>query len=209
VISHNHYDHLDLDSVRRLAAQSGGSPRFYVPLGLDAWFRDAGIGNVVELDWWESRVEKGLTIHCVPVQHWSKRTLTDRDQTLWSGWVFEHPSFRAFFSGDTGYSRDFADIGRRFGGFDFAALPIGAYEPRWFMSAYHVNPEEAVRIQDDLHARIALGIHWGTFEMTDEPLDEPPQALARALAQRGRGKEHFFVLMHGETRRLEASIPSR
>jgi L-ascorbate metabolism protein UlaG (beta-lactamase superfamily) len=202
LISHNHYDHLDVDSVRRLAAQSGGSPRFHVPLGLKSWFAGIGIDDVVELDWWESREHAGVRIHCVPVQHWSKRTFTDRDQTLWSGWVLEHPSFRAFFAGDTGYSRDFADIGRRFGRFDFAALPIGAYEPRWFMAPYHVNPAEALRIQDDIHADAALGIHWGTFELTDEALDEPPRALARARLARGVPESRFFVLRHGETRRL-------
>jgi L-ascorbate metabolism protein UlaG (beta-lactamase superfamily) len=207
VISHNHYDHLDVDSVRRLAAQAGGGPRFYVPLGLKPWFRGIGIEDVVELDWWESRVERGVTVHCVPVQHWSKRTLTDRDQTLWGGWVFEHPTQRAFFAGDTGYSADFADIGKRFGSFDFAVLPIGAYEPRWFMAPYHVNPEEAVRIRDDLHARLALGIHWGSFEFTDEPLDEPPRALERALAARGEDPSRFIVLQHGETRRLTVAAP--
>ena len=202
VISHNHYDHLDTGTVKRLAAQAGGSPRFYVPLGLRKWFNDEGIADVVELDWGESREQSGVKIHCVPVQHWSKRTLTDRDQTLWAGWVFEHPTLRAFFAGDTGYSKDFADIGRRFGSFDFAAIPIGAYEPRWFMQPYHVNPVEAVQIFEDLHARTALGIHWGTFELTDESLDEPPRALARALREKSIPPERFFVLKHGETRRL-------
>jgi L-ascorbate metabolism protein UlaG (beta-lactamase superfamily) len=207
VISHNHYDHLDLGTVKRLAAQAGGSPRFYVPLGLKEWFNDRGITDVVELDWWESRDHAGLKIHCVPVQHWSKRTLTDRDQTLWSGWVLEHPTLRAFFAGDTGYSKDFSDIRRRFGSFDFAAIPIGAYEPRWFMQAYHVNPAEAVQIQQDLDARMALGIHWGTFELTDEPLDEPPAALARELAKRAIPRDRFYVMDHGETRRLAAAAP--
>jgi len=143
-----------------------------------------------------------VKIHCVPVQHWSKRTLTDRDQTLWAGWVFEHPTLRAFFAGDTGYSKDFADIARRFGSFDFAAIPIGAYEPRWFMQPYHVDPAESVQIFEDIHARAALGIHWGTFELTDESLDEPPRALARALHEKSIPPERFFVLKHGETRRL-------
>jgi L-ascorbate metabolism protein UlaG (beta-lactamase superfamily) len=204
VISHNHYDHLDLGTVKRLAAQAGGSPRFYVPLGLKPWFSEAGIADVTELDWWDSREMGGVRIHFVPVQHWSKRTLTDRDQTLWGGWVLDHPRYRMFFAGDTGYSKDFADIGRRFGRFDLAALPIGAYEPRWFMAPYHVNPAEAIQIRQDLNAKVALGVHWGTFEMTDEPLDEPPQVLARELARRGIPPESFFVLKHGETRRLGA-----
>ncbi|MEO7760926.1 MAG: MBL fold metallo-hydrolase [Casimicrobiaceae bacterium] len=205
VISHNHYDHLDVGTVTRLAAQAGGSPRFYVPLGLQRWFNGLGITDVVELDWWDSREQGGVRIHFVPVQHWSKRTLTDRDQTLWGAWVFEHPTLRAFFAGDTGYSPDFVDIGKKFGSFDFAALPIGAYEPRWFMSPYHVDPAEAIRIQQDLHAKVALGIHWGTFELTDESLDEPPLALARELAKQEIAPERFFVLNHGQTRRLGAA----
>ena len=126
VISHNHYDHLDLDSVKKLAAQPGGSPRFFVPLGLKEWFSHQGIDDVVELGWWQSRSFKGLEVHFVPVQHWSKRTLTDENRTLWGGWVLRHPELAFFFAGDAGYSRDFADIGARFGGFDLAALPIGA-----------------------------------------------------------------------------------
>ena len=205
VISHNHYDHLDAQTVKRLAKQAGGPPRFYVPLGLKAWFAAAGIRDVVELDWWNVHEQQGVRIHCVPVQHWSKRTLTDRDQTLWSGWVIEHSTHKLFFAGDTGYSKDFEDIGRRFGGFDLAILPIGAYEPRWFMAPFHVNPAEAVRIVQDLNARLALGVHWGTFEMTDEPLDEPPAALARELMSARIPAERFFVLRHGETRRLDAA----
>jgi L-ascorbate metabolism protein UlaG (beta-lactamase superfamily) len=205
VISHNHYDHLDAATVKRLSQQPGGSPRFYVPLGLKRWFDEAGIRDAVELDWWQAREQQGVRIHCVPVQHWSKRTLTDRDQTLWSGWVIEHPSQRIFFAGDTGYSKDFADIGRRFGAFDLAALPIGGYEPRWFMAPYHVTPAEAVRIMQDLNARSALGVHWGTFELTDEPLDEPPVVLARELESARIPPERFFVLKHGETRRLTPS----
>ena len=204
MISHNHFDHLDAPSIRRLAAQPGGSPRFFVPLGLKAWFVDQGAPNVTEIDWWLSVELGGIRIHCVPVQHWSQRTLNDRDQTLWSGWVVEQPAMRFFFAGDAGYSADFREIRRRFGAFDLAAIPIGAYEPRWFMAPYHVNPAEALQIHADLEARHSIGIHWGTFELTDESLDEPPRALREEAQKRGVGAERFVVLKHGETWLLPA-----
>jgi L-ascorbate metabolism protein UlaG (beta-lactamase superfamily) len=203
VVSHNHYDHLDLHSVGRLADQPGGSPRFFVPLGLKDWFSRRGIHEVEELDWWESRKHKGLEIHFVPVQHWSKRTLSDENQTLWGGWVLRHPELSFFFAGDTGYSRDFADIRARFGGFDLAAIPIGAYEPRWFMKIMHLDPAEAVQVHKDVNARQSLAIHWGTFDnLTDESLHEPPQRLAEERRMAGLAEPDFFVLKHGETRSL-------
>ena len=203
VISHNHYDHLDLDSVAQLAAQPGGSPRFFVPLGLKDWFTRRGIEDVTELDWWQSRTFKGLEIHFVPVQHWSKRTLTDENRSLWGGWVLRHPELSFFFAGDAGYSKDFADIRARFGGFDLAAIPIGAYEPRWFMKIMHMDPAEAVQVHKDVNARRSLAIHWGTFDgLTDESLYEPPARLAQERRKAGLGEEDFFVMKHGETRSL-------
>jgi N-acyl-phosphatidylethanolamine-hydrolysing phospholipase D len=202
VISHNHYDHLDRETAKRLAVQAAGSPRFFVPLGLKAWFAGHGIRTVTEQDWWDETQFQGLKLTLVPVQHWSARTPWDRDKTLWGGWVIEQPRFRFFFAGDTGYSLDFKDIGERFGSFDLAAIPIGAYEPRWFMSIMHVNPEEAVRIHRDLHARRSVAMHWGTFILTDEPLDEPPHRLAAARRAAGISPEEFFLMKHGETRRL-------
>jgi L-ascorbate metabolism protein UlaG (beta-lactamase superfamily) len=203
VISHNHYDHLDLSSVAKLAKQAGGSPRFFVPLGLKDWFVRRGIGNVVELDWWERVEYQGLEIHFVPVQHWSKRTLLDENQALWGGWVVRHPELSFFFAGDAGYSKDFADIGARFGGFDLAAIPIGAYAPRWFMKIMHLDPAEAVQAHKDVKARQSVGIHWGTFEgLTDESLYEPPLVLAQERIKAGLAESDFFVMKHGETRAL-------
>lgn len=199
VISHNHYDHLDAKTVLRLARQAGGSPRFFVPLGNKGWFADLGIVDVVEMDWRERRDFKGLEVHFTPVQHWSARGISDRFQTLWGGWYRKAPRFNAFFAGDTGYSRDFADIASRLGPVDFAMLPVGAYEPRWFMAPQHIDPSEAVRIHQDLQARFTLGIHWGTFELTDEPLDEPPRRLARELAASGVTSDAFAVVKHGAT----------
>lgn len=203
VISHSHYDHLDLETVKRLDGQAGGPPMFFVPLALKAWFNEQGIDNVTELDWWESRDHLGLKLHLAPVQHWSQRSLWDRNRTLWGSWVIEHRELRFLFGGDFGYSRDLADIGQRFGRIDLAALPIGSYEPRWFMSTMHVNPEEAVRAHRDLNARYSVGMHWGTFRLTDELLDEPPRKLAEALAEAGVPAERFFVMKHGETRMLD------
>jgi N-acyl-phosphatidylethanolamine-hydrolysing phospholipase D len=202
VISHNHYDHLDLETVSRLNRQIGGPPAFFVPLGLKAWFQAHGIDNVTELDWWDSADCLGLKLTLAPVQHWSSRTPWDRNKTLWGAWVVEHPRLRFFFGGDFGYSPDLADIGKRFGSIDLAALPIGAYEPRWFMRVMHANPEEAVRAQRDLNARYAVAMHWGTFRLTDELLDEPPKKLAEALSKAGVEPERFFLMKHGETRKL-------
>ena len=202
VISHNHYDHLDLETVQRLARQAGGSPRFFVPLGLKGWFGDEGIADVVEMDWWESAALDGVRLTLTPVQHWSARGLFDRNRSLWGGWRIDAPGHSAFFSGDTGYSPDFAEIRRRLGPVDLAMLPIGAYEPRWFMQVMHANPEEAVRIHSDLGARQSVAMHWGTFALTDEPLDEPPRRLASALQSAGIDPARFWLLRHGETRAL-------
>ena len=204
MVSHNHYDHLDADSVRRLAASPHGSPRFLVPKGLAAWFKDQGIGRVDEYDWWQETREGSLRITFVPVQHWSRRAITDTNQSLWGGWVVEGEGLRLIHTGDTGYSQDFKDIGQRLGPFDMAFIPIGAYAPRWFMKIMHVNVPEAVQVRADLRAERAIGMHWGTFEsLTDEPLDEPPLVLERMRAERGLVPVQFDVLKIGETRKLE------
>ena len=208
LVSHNHYDHLDLASCRALARQPGGSPLFVVPLGLADWFRRRGMASVVELDWWQSHTLAGVEIALVPAQHWSARGLGDRMKTLWGGFAVFAPDCQLFFAGDTGYSRDFHDIRERFaarqqgGGFDIALIPIGAYEPRWFMKEQHVNVEEALKIHADLGAKASLGVHWGTFELTDEALDEPPRQLARQRAELGLAETAFFTLAIGGTRRI-------
>lgn len=208
LISHNHYDHLDEDSVRRLNAQPGGPPLFVVPLGIERWLASVGITNARALDWWDRLQVGSLTIHLAPVQHWSRRTPLDTNTTLWGGFVVDGESRgkrrRVFFSGDTGYSAPhFTEIGRRFGPFDLALLPIGAYEPRWFMGAMHVDPQEAVQIHRDLGARLSIGIHWGTFQLTDEPLDRPVADLAQARRRAGLGDREFVTLRHGQTLRLD------
>ena len=216
LISHNHYDHLDEASVRALAAQKGGPPLFVVPLGIERWLADVGIEGAQALDWWDHVDAHGLRVHLTPAQHWSGRTFTDRMQTLWGGFVVEAlveptvagtsaPRQRIFYAGDTGWSaRHFGEIGRRFAPIDLALIPIGAYEPRWFMSAQHVNPEEAVRIHQAIGAHASLGVHWGTFLMTDEPLDQPLHDLDAARRSLGVSDQQFRTLRHGQTWRIAA-----
>lgn len=204
VISHNHYDHLDLPSLKQLNAQAGGPPLFIVPLGNAALLRQHGISHIKELDWWESvTLRDELRITLVPTQHWSKRYLLgDRNEALWGGYVIQHRGKQALFAGDTGYSKDFRDIHARFGAFDFAMIPIGAYLPRDFMQRQHIDPEQAVQIHQDLQARLSLGIHWGTFDLTDEAIQQPPQDLALALKKAGVDPEQFPSWAIGETRQL-------
>ncbi len=219
LISHNHYDHLDRASVALLdeRAKASGHPTvFIVPLGLKTWFNDLGITNVVELDWWQhhtlsSATVKDVEFHLTPVQHWSARGMGDRSATLWGGWAVLGADFHWYYAGDTGYSRDFADTRAHFaerqtdalaGGFDLALIPIGAYEPRWFMTAQHVNPMESVRIHQDVGAKRSVGVHWGTFALTDEPLDQPPVDLAIATRALSVPEGRFGVLAIGESLQL-------
>jgi len=202
LITHNHYDHLDEPSVRRLAAMPQGTPRFLVPLGLRKWFADIGIDRVEEFDWWQSTRDGDMTLTLVPAQHWSRRSLVDTNRTLWGGWAIEGDGLKIIHLGDTGYSRDFLDIGERLGPFDLALIPIGAYLPRWFMESKHLDPAEAIRVRADLRARRAIGIHWGTYTMADDPPDEPPKALARERVRAGLARDEFGVLAIGETRKL-------
>ena len=198
VISHAHYNHLDMPGLRRLAARQPHI-RFIVPLGLAGYVRRAGFDDVVEIDWWQSDAGADVTVTATPLRHWASRTPFDRNRTLWSGFMIRFADgFQFFFAGDSGYSADFADIRARLGAPDVAAIPIGAYEPRDFMRSSHVNPEEAVQIFRDLGAGHAVAIHWGTFKLTLEPLAEPPQRPAAALAAAGIAPSRFRALQHGE-----------
>lgn len=202
LVSHNHYDHLDRETVRRLAHRHPGA-RFAVPLGLGARVRAWGVRWVQEFDWWQSAGFGGVTVTCVPAQHWSRRTLLDHNRSLWCGWVAETEDFRFYFAGDTGYTERLADIARRLGPPDLAALPIGAYAPRWFMRPHHVDPHEAVRLHRELGARHSLAIHWGTFELTDEALDEPPRKLRDVLGRDGLSEDDFWIFRQGESRAID------
>ncbi|MEM9304297.1 MAG: MBL fold metallo-hydrolase [Pseudomonadota bacterium] len=201
VISHNHYDHLDADTVERL----GSDTTWLVPLGLESWFLDRGIAadSVVEMDWWETVEFEGVTISAAPSQHWSGRGLGDRFETLWASWIIDFGTHRTWFGGDTGYNAQlFADIRDRFDGFDLALIPIGAYFPRGFMRVNHVNSEESVQIHVDLDSAYSFGVHWGTFYLSGEPIDEPPARLAAELQRRGLPADAFQTWAIGETREL-------
>ena len=199
VVSHNHYDHLDLGTLSALAARRAET-RFFVPLGNGALLRENGVENVEELDWGESRDFAGVRVHCLPAQHWSRRGVRDGLMTLWASWAVTGAQRRFYFAGDTGYFAGFARIAEALGPFDLAALPIGAYEPVAMMKASHMDPEEAVRAAVDLRTRRAVAMHYGTFDLTDEPLDEPPRRF-RAAAQSGAlGADAAWLMKVGETR---------
>jgi len=198
VISHAHYDHLDLPGLRQLAARQPHI-RFVVPLGLASYVRRAGFADVVEIDWWQSDSRDDVTITATPARHWSSRSPFDRNRTLWSAFMIRFgDGFQFYFAGDTGYSTDFIETRERLGAPDFAAIPIGAYEPRDFMQGAHCNPEEAVQIFKDLEAGHAVAIHWGTFKLTLEPMAEPPRRLSAALSAAGIAPSRFRALQHGE-----------
>ncbi len=208
LISHSHYDHLSTDSLRALYQQAGGPPTFYVPLGIDLWLMENVTGgkreHIVRLDWWEKASLRGLELHLLPVHHWSARTPWDRNATLWGAWAVTRPGFNFFFSGDLGYSKDIQDIAARFeGGFDLAAIGIGAYQPVWYRNS-HVSPDEAVRIHRELRVRRSVGMHWGTFPMGQERIDQAPRDLALARQAQGVADDAFFVLKIGETWRWGA-----
>ena len=203
LISHNHYDHLDENSVRDLHRRFGAALRFHVPTGVAPWFRRRGIDNVSELGWWQSHREadRELELFCLPTQHFSGRTATDRNTSLWCSWMADIADCRLYFAGDTGYSASlFREIGELFAPVHLALLPIGAYDPRWFMSPVHVAPEEALHIHRDIGARRSVAMHWGTFVLTSEPMDEPPRRLRQVLAEAGLADDEFMVFQHGETR---------
>lgn len=207
LLSHNHYDHLDQATVRRLAELQPGAP-WITPLGLSATLRAWGVREAIELDWWDVHRAGAVEIGCAPAMHFSARGFRDRNRTLWCGWGIKLGERRAFFAGDTGYHPEFPRIRERFGPFDLLLLPVGAYEPRWFMRPVHMNPEEAVLAYRDLVSGpaespgVMVPIHWGTYKLTDEPMDEPPGRTRQAWMGAGLPEERLWVLQHGETRHL-------
>jgi N-acyl-phosphatidylethanolamine-hydrolysing phospholipase D len=206
LLSHNHYDHLDKPSVQRLAG-SHRDAAWIVPLELGRYVRGWGVKQIVELDWWQHTEVRGLRVTSTPARHFSARRLGDRCKTLWSSYALETAGGRAYFAGDTAYHPQFREIGARCGPFDFVMLPIGAYDPRWFMHVMHVDPEEAAQAYVELTASagvsppLMLAIHWGTFRLTDEPMDEPPRRATAAWRQRGLDESRLWVAKFGETRR--------
>ncbi len=198
LISHNHYDHLDESTIEEIV-DLNPNVKFFVPLRVRDWFEERGIRNVEELDWWEGASFNGLKIVCTPAQHFSGRWLNDRNQTLWCSYAVLGKK-RFYFGGDSGYCSHFKDIGTQFGPFDLALIPIGAYEPRKLMRPVHMNPDEAVQTFIDVRAKKMIGIHWGTFVLTDEPMDLPPKRMYEVAAERLLSKDDLWALKLGETR---------
>ncbi|WP_344977472.1 MBL fold metallo-hydrolase [Streptosporangium fragile] len=201
VISHNHYDHLDAPTVRRLPR----STPILVPAGLRSWFTRRGFRDVTELDWWESAHIGDVRFDFVPAHHWSRRTPWDTCMTLWGGWVITSAGRTVYFAGDTAYGERFAQIGARYPeGIDLALMPVGAFEPRWFMKSSHVDPEQAVRACRDVGARRMATMHWGTFVLSGEPLLAPVEQARAAWAAAGLDRADLWDLAVGESRVLEA-----
>lgn len=199
VVSHNHYDHLDLPTLRRLGAAH--NPRFFVGLGNAPILHAARIANVVELDWWQTvELRDGVRITAVPAQHTSNRGLADRNRTLWAGYVIEGQGGYVYFAGDTGFGPHFARIRERFGSPRLALLPIGAFLPEWLMHPLHMSPARAVEAHRVLGAHRSVPIHFGTFQLGDEGRDEPVAELRRACERHGVPEDRFWVLDFGEGR---------
>jgi N-acyl-phosphatidylethanolamine-hydrolysing phospholipase D len=204
--SHNHYDHLDSRTVRRIARRHPEAT-WYAPIGLSPTLRWWGVRQVIERDWWETGQHAQATIGCTPAQHFSARGLRDRNKTLWCGWTIEGGGRRVYFAGDTGLHPEFGAIAERYGPFDLVLLPIGAYAPRWFMRRVHMNPEDTMEAYRalcgpyaDVPSPTMLAIHWGTFRLTDESADEPPGRMRALWRDAGLSDDRLWILAHGETR---------
>jgi L-ascorbate metabolism protein UlaG (beta-lactamase superfamily) len=198
-VSHDHFDHLDMPTLRRI----GPETTFVVPTNVGPLLRAQGLRNVIELGWFESTVQGDLRITLVPAQHWGMRSPLDKNTRLWGGFVYEGPEGVAYHAGDTALSElTFQTIRERAPRIDWAMLPIGAYEPQWFMQAQHMGPEEAVRAFDLLGAKHLLAMHWGTFKLTDEHCKEPPERLRAAWHNQSRDPSRLWILDVGETRSL-------
>ena len=203
LVTHNHYDHMDLPTLRKVRKR--WAPRVATGLGNARHLAKAGISAAVELDWWQGTELAGARVTYVPAQHFSSRGLHDRNQCLWGGFIIEAGGAVVYFAGDSGYCPHFAEIGQRFPRIDLALLPIGAYEPRWFMRQQHMNPQEAVCAHLDLRPRRSLGMHFGTFQLTDEAIDAPVLALQEARSRASVSAADFGVLAFGETREFAAA----
>ena len=207
MISHDHYDHLDTNTISRLVERYPAVV-WHVPLGLAGFLKRSGARDIIELDWWGENSVAALKLTCVPAQHFSGRTLGRRNQTLWCGWTLRAPERSVFFAGDTALHPEFATIGQRCGPFELAILPIGAYEPRWFMGAVHMNPDDCIKAITQLAGAqkgerlLMAAAHWGTFKLTDEPMDEPPALMRELWQAAGFDPTNLWIMRHGETRTI-------
>ena len=192
-ISHNHYDHLDINSLRKIQKKFP-NVKILVPKGDLKLLKNYNLNNGFEFLWWEEITLNNTKFIFTPAQHWSARGLRDRNKSLWGSWFIKNEDKNIFHAGDTGYSEDFIEIRNRLGAVDFAMIPIGAYDPQWFMSYSHVNPEEALNIAKDLDAKKSIGMHWGTFILTDEPVLEPRERLNKITNQTNN---NFYTVTPG------------
>lgn len=200
IISHDHYDHLDIDSIEYLIKRD--NPRIYVGRRVGARIEDRK--NVVELDWWEShKFNDDLTVNFVEVQHFSGRGVADRYSTLWGGFVLDIKGRKMFFGGDTGYADHFKRVRKKYGAMDLSFLPIGAYEPRYFMKFYHMNPEESVEAHKDLDSSLSIGMHYGTFQLTAEKIDDPIKQLEIHKSKQNIAAKDFISLDVGVLYKFE------
>ena len=199
-VSHNHYDHLDIPSLKEIYKLYPDT-LFFVPKGDLKLLKKNGIKNVFEFSWWESFNFKDINLTFTPVQHWSKRALFDRNKSLWGGWFYKYNDYSIYHAGDTGYSEDFVNTKLKLGSPKYAFIPIGAYDPEWFMKESHVNPEEAVQIMLDLEAESSFGMHWATFKLTDEDTLEPKERLYLAIDN--KNLINFSAPLPGQVIRLE------
>lgn len=197
LVSHTHYDHLDRPTILKL----GNKPRYIVPENVAPWFNAEKISNAEEVRWWQSTKIGGATIHAVPAKHWSRRRLFAEEHMGWGGYIVETSAGIVYFAGDTGYHPEyFKEIGKRFPRIDLALIPIGAYYPQEIFGTYHIDPHDAVRIHQEVGAKRSIGMHWGAFRLTQEPMSEPPRLLAREVEAAGLGADEFTTLKIGETR---------
>lgn len=198
LVTHNHRDHMDVPTLEKI----GPTAQYVVPLGNARLLHKVGLTNTIELDWWQSHTVDAVTITLVPARHWSMRFPWDRNDMLWGGYVISGPEGRAYHSGDTALFDGFTEIGERCGPIDWAMLPIGAYEPRWFMEPQHMNPEDALIAFERLGAKTFVAMHWGTFKLTDESIAEPPEKTRALWAERGWDEARLQIPAIGETLRL-------
>ncbi len=199
-VSHNHYDHLDIRSLKKISKKNPEA-FFLIPKGDIDIFNKRNINNVFEFEWWQNIDLKNHIFTFTPVKHWSARGLFDRNESLWGGWFINSKDYAIYHAGDTGYSKDFKETRKRLGAPKYALIPIGAYDPEWFMSASHVNPEDSVRIMKDLQAQYGIGMHWGTFTLTAEDTLEPRKRLNNAVI--ADGVQNFRTIVPGELVFLE------
>ena len=203
LVSHNHYDHLDLETLKKL--NKNHAPKFLVGLGNKALLAGEDVKNIIEMDWGDSFKFKSINVHFTPVQHWSARGIFDKRATLWGGFIVE-ASKKIFFAGDTGYGKVFKQLFDKYGSMDVGLIPIGAYEPRWFMKNAHINPEEAVKIFFDLKLKYGFGIHSRTFmDLTDEAIDQPLKDLSIAVQKYKLDEAKFIAPEFGKEYRFDFS----